>query len=547
MLDAWSLPSSWIVVIATISFVMLRKLLPIFLVFFKPDSLRDLPGPTNSSWFFGNAKEVRASERSAVLSIWAKTYGKTYRYKVLFNSDVLYTLDTRAISHVLNHSNDYLKPQLQHFVFSQAVGEGLLTAEGDQHRRQRRIMNPAFGPAQIRELTEIFVTKAHQLRDIWKEEVSKCEESARINILNGLNKMTLDVIGLAGFNYMFNALNPHGKPNELNEALNTMFRSLTQLDTNVLRFLQFYLPPLQFIPNSVTRSMNKAKGVMRCIGMRLIAEKKAEVLGISNTGEKDKHLQSRDLLTLLIKANMSSEIPESQRLSDEGVLAQVPTFLLAGHETTSNATTWCLFALAHAQKIQQKLREELLSVPTESPSMDELNELPYLDAVIRETLRIHPPLDRTVRRSTKDDVIPLNTPYTDVHGQAQNSVRINKGCAILIPILAINKSKELWGEDADEFYPERWLAGVPEAVRDIPGVWGNMLSFLGGPRSCIGYRFSLVEMKALLFSLIRAFEFHPAVPYEDITRERGVVQRPVVRSEMEKGSQLPLLVRLYQR
>lgn len=98
-------------------------------------------------------------------------------------------------------------------------------------------------------------------------------------------------------------------------------------------------------------------------------------------------------------------------------------FLVAGHETTSTSTTWCLYALAQAPDVQQKLREELQSIPTENPTMDELNELPYLEAVVRETLRVHAPVVSTARIAAKDDVIPLNTPYTDVYGQVHDSIK----------------------------------------------------------------------------------------------------------------------------
>jgi len=146
----------------------------------------------------------------------------------------------------------------------------------------------------------------------------------------------------------------------------------------------------------------------------------------------------------------------------------------------------------------------------------------------------------------KDDAIPLNKPYTDVHGQVHDSIRISKGSPILIPILAINRLKELWGEDAFEFKPERWES-IPDTVEHVPGVWSHMMSFLGGARACIGYRFSLVEMKALIFTLVRAFEFDLAVPAHEITMKQAIVQRPFVRSEMEKGSQLPLLIKPYVR
>lgn len=404
-------------------------------------------------------------------------------------------------------------------------------------------MNPAFGPAQIRELTEIFVEKAQKLCLFWRNEISKSGEPARIDVLNGLSKMTLDVIGLAGFNYEFDSLNIDGKPNELNQAFSVMFRSLEGFAI-VFPLLKALIPPLRLIPDGRSQRIAKARKVMRRMGMELITKKKAEILRAA-AGEKEKdNLQSRDLLTLLIKANLATDLPESHRLSDEDVLAQVPTFLVAGHETTSNATAWCLYALTQAPEVQQKLRDELWSIPTENPSMDELNELPYLEAVVRETMRVHAPVPSTIRVAMTDDVIPLDTPFVDVHGQVQDSIRVKKGDPIFIPILVINRSKALWGEDAFEFKPERWES-VPDAVQHIPGVWANQMSFLGGPRACIGYRFSLIEMKALIFALVRAFEFELAVPPEEIIKKSTAVQRPLVRSEMVKGCQLPLLIKPY--
>lgn len=165
--------------------------------------------------------------------------------------------------------------------------------------------------------------------------------------------------------------------------------------------------------------------------------------------------------------------------------------------------------------------------------MDEIMALPYLDMVVKETLRVHSPVPFTGRIATEDDIIPLNKPFTDRDGNVHDSIayvspsylfsttllltlvhRVAKGDPVMIPILIINRSKALWGEDSFEFRsescctyrlpysrivirPERW-ENLPEAVSGIPGVWGNLLSFLGGPRSCIGYRFSLVEYVPLL-------------------------------------------------
>ncbi|KAG6871193.1 hypothetical protein C0992_011546, partial [Termitomyces sp. T32_za158] len=100
----------------------------------------------------------------------------------------------------------------------------------------------------------------------------------------------------------------------------------------------------------------------------------------------------------------------------------VPTFLVAGHETTSTATTWALFALSQDLRVQIKLREELRTVDTDTPTMDELNALPYLDMVVRETLRVHSPVAATMRMATQDDILPLHKPFTDRKGVVHTGI-----------------------------------------------------------------------------------------------------------------------------
>ncbi|PIL32220.1 cytochrome P450 [Ganoderma sinense ZZ0214-1] len=269
---------------------------------------------------------------------------------------------------------------------------------------------------------------------------------------------------------------------------------------------------------------------MHRIGRQLLQERKAEIMqmyGEEGAGAiEKKDLQGRDLLTLLIKANMATDIPNSQRLTDEEVLAQVPTFLVAGHETTSTVTTWCLYASCKYPEIQQRLREGLLAIQTLTPTMEELNALP--------------------RIAMYDNVLPLSAPLTDVHGNVLSELQILKGQRIFIPILALHTSKRIWGEDAAEFRPERWQ-NPPKSISSIPGVWGNMLTFLGGTHSCIGYRFALVEMKAIIFMLVRTFEFELAVPAEDIVPIGRFLQRPALRHNKGEGTQLPLLIRRHRR
>ena len=84
---------------------------------------------------------------------------------------------------------------------------------------------------------------------------------------------------------------------------------------------------------------------------------------------------------------------------------------------------WALYSLSQRQDIQKRLREECLSVPTDTPSYDELNGLPFLDAVVRETLRLHAAVPSTIRIATKDDLIPVNEPYKDKYGNIHNGIK----------------------------------------------------------------------------------------------------------------------------
>jgi cytochrome P450 len=231
---------------------------------------------------------------------------------------------------------------------------------------------------------------------------------------------------------------------------------------------------------------------------------------------------------------------------------------LAGHETTSTGLAWILFALAQRPDIQERLRAECrysLALPASSTSNDaltaeELNafdKLPLLDAVIRESFRLHPPVLATMRAAIEDDAIPLAHPYTDKEGVLRDTIHVHKGAIIPIPILSVNRSKDIWGPDALEWNPDRWLAyhaeGVPAAAKGIPNVWGPLLTFISGSHACIGWRFSLMETKIILHTLMSEFSFTLAVdPNKVFKKSTGIVYQPHLKGEKGKGAQLPLLV-----
>ncbi|KAI0321606.1 cytochrome P450 [Amylostereum chailletii] len=506
--------------------------------------LRSLPGPKRDSWFRGNFKHSSEPESTRKMEDWARQYGPIFRYHSFLGTQKLMALDAKAVNYVLSQGAFQKSEVLRHTLGS-VLGRGLLFEEGAAHKRQRKVMNPAFGPTQIRKFADIFLEKSIELRDILLAEASSTTRKDgrhRVNIFAWLNKVTLDIIGLTGFNYSFDALHTSDEqPNELYDAVNTTISASAR---TVLFVLQHFFPLARIIPSSRSRKRDASLKTIRRIGSHLIAEKKAAVLAESSDGvsvAKDS-IQGHDLLSLLIRANMASDMAEGMRMSDEEILSQVPTFIMAGHETTSTAVTWTLFALSCNPLVQIKLREELSAYPNDKPSMDELNSLRYLDAVVREALRLYPPVSATQRVAMQDEVIPLSRPIVDKHGVTQHSIRVAAGDVVTVPIRLLNRSTEIWGEDANEFRPERW-EDLPVTTNTMPSVWGNLLTFLAGVHACIGFRFSTVEMKALLFTLIRAFEFELAMSPDDIVRKTMIVGRPSIEGNPEAGPQLPVLIR----
>ncbi|KAJ7055975.1 cytochrome P450 [Mycena amicta] len=514
-----------------------------------------LSGPKIPHFLTGNFKEITDNPR--LPSQWRKEFGPNFLFHGLFSVSELYTADLKALNHIITRSDVYLRAEAHQEVSKRLMGESILFAVSDQHKRQRRVMNPAFGVAQVRDLTEIFVEKAlevsdepfassiastsilTQLRDNWGREIAQqCDTNgaATVEVLSGLRKMTLDVIGRAGFGHEFNALDPHGKPDELSGVFTDLFHSPKSNIHAMLRLSQGMVPLLKLLPLPGGTVLHAARARMFSIGSRIINKSKASLIA------EDKTLGRRDLLSLLLTANLSVGLPESQRLSDAEVIAQIPAFFIAGHETTSSGTAWALHALSRNQSAQTKLRAELLSVATDNPTMDELNALPYLEQVVRETLRVHAPVMMIQRKAMADDVLPLSKPVVDADGREHWSLPIPKGQMIHLPIWAVNTSTEIWGEDAIEFRPERW-DHIPEAASAVPGVWANLFTFFAGPHNCIGFRFSLVELKSLLFTLVRAFEIDPAVPESSIGPVMvGIIQRPAVLGQKENRSGLPLIL-----
>ncbi|KJA14310.1 hypothetical protein HYPSUDRAFT_150573 [Hypholoma sublateritium FD-334 SS-4] len=522
--------------------------------------LRALPGPPAPSWLYGNLAELHEQENTGLVARWTARYGPILVYRGFLSGPRLLTTDPVAIAHVLGNADDYPKPDfVRDSLAAMTAGrDGLLVVEGTVHRRQRKILAPAFSAAHIRTLTPIFYDKATELRDIWLATLDATDpRPKRTDVLAGLGRATLDVIGLAGFGYAFDALTDD--TNELARAFAVVFATARRF--RAMTVLQAWFPVLRRFRWDGA-PMRAAQATMRRVGLALIEEKlraaadelrpqagarKAASTPITPTSAPTP--ASPTSRVRAVRANTAAA--PAQRMSVPEILCQITTLLAAGHETTASALTWALYALARAPGVQARLRAAVRGAADEAEAeayAAAAARCTYLDWVVREALRLHAPVTSTMRVCARaEDAIPL-TPGNGLapangNGGGRTSVAVRRGDIITIPIQAVGRDVGVWGEDAGVFRPERWAA-PPARARAVPGLWGSTLTFLNGNplsgnRACIGYKFALLEIKIFLFVLVKDIEFamDPALVVE---KSVNVVTRPFVKSEPHLGNQMPL-------
>jgi len=359
-----------------------------------------------------------------------------------------------------------------------------------------------------------------------------------LDVCRWVSRATFDVIGLAGFDYHFNAI--QNEDNELFNAYKDMFEVSISQTQHLRKALDYYAPICgRLFPDKATYVVRKGRATINRVATQLIQEKKRRIQESEDSG---KPYEGRDLLSHLLKSNAATDLPPEQRISDDDILHNINTFMFAGSDTTSLAVTWTLLLLAKHPQIQDRLRAELLALARPENLGDEallahyqeLAVSPLLDKVCRESLRIVPPVHSSLRVATQDDVLPVSNGGQDIH--------IRKGTLVHVPIEAMNLDREIWGSDGWAFIPDRW-DNLPESVTSLPGVYSNTLTFSAGPRSCIGQRFSLIEMKTFLYVLVTNFVFAEADV--KVVKANVVLTRPYVAQKFKDGSQCPMMVSPY--
>jgi len=468
---------------------------------------------------------------------WTKKYGPAYEIPGPFGSNQVVICDPKAMAHFYGGDTwNYVQPAMVRIFLENLIGKGLLIAEGESHKRQRKALTPAFSIAQIRELTTIFYDAAYKLKSYWDSKIDNDSSgSIIVDVQAWMNNVSLDSIGIAGFGHDFHALDgQHTVVPDLFNAFSSQERN--GVFSTLVMVLSPFIPWLQHLPTSLNRALKEVRQ-----GMAVIAD---DLMARSRKKDGDNVVEEKSILGLLIRAEGSAD---TFGMTQEEVLAQMNLLLLAGYETTAISLTWSLIELSRHPDKQERLRKELLQVSSSDPTYDTLSSassFPYLDAIVHEVLLLHPTVIDTHRVALEDDVIPFLQPVTTATGAKVDRIAVKKGTFVISPLVWMNTCEEFWGKRAKEFVPERWLDEKEEGLEVANEVQGyrHILTFSDGPRTCLGKNFALAEFKTVLSMLIRHYTFEfPDGPDTVIEKYPSLVPRPRVTGF--EGPKVPLRVR----
>ncbi|KZV72136.1 cytochrome P450 [Peniophora sp. CONT] len=514
--------------------------------------LRKIPGPDNASLLTGNFPQFFNPGAMAYQDQLVDTYGRVFKINGYFGDQMLVTSDLQALYQVIVKHVDIFDTAEYFLELTRlGLGKGLLAAPmaGDVHKRQRRLMNPAFSIAHMKRMIPVFHAVSQQLRDIIASDIKRTGHE-ETDIMDMMGRAALELIAQTGFGYTFGALN--GSDTSYSYAIKRLAPNGARLFKYrpILPFLTRNFPPRllraigKLIPmDALQQAFNLTDTIT--LSAAEIWEEKKRLHALGEKASNSEMGQGHDLLSLLLNEN--SKAAEEDRMPDDELLGQINTFLFTGTDTTSNSVSRILYMLALNQEVQDKLRQEFIAAGApDNLDYELLDRLPYLDAVCRETLRLYAPVRFIQRVARQDHILPLDKPIVDVDGKPVPEIFVPKGTTVYCNVAAVNTDPAIWGADAKKWNPERWLNPLPTSVIDahIPGIYSNMLTFAGGARSCIGFKFSQLEMKVLLSQLLPPFRFQPSEKREIMWRFGGLVTPATKEGFLGSKPELPLRISL---
>ncbi|KAJ8626828.1 hypothetical protein MRB53_020135 [Persea americana] len=356
---------------------------------------------------------------------------------------------------------------------------GLVGYDGEKWVRHRRILNPAFHQEKLKRMVPVMFT-------CWIEVISKWEKligsknSSEIDVWPELQDATADVIARTGFSTNYK------------DGMRIFHLQREQAELVIKATQTIYVPGFSYLPTKDNIRRKEINIEVESMLTEMI-EKRKKAMEMGDAVEDD-------MLTVMVEAylkeSQESGDSKSMGLTFDEVLDECKLFFFAGHETTSVLLTFTMIVLSMHPDWQEKAREEVLQVfGKNKPHLDGLNHLKIVTMIIFEVLRLYPPA-----------VLPIRRTYKEVK---LGEYRLPPGVQLSIPLIFIHHDPELWGEDVDEFKPERFSEGFAKAAN-------HQLAFFPfgwGPQICIGQNFTMLEAKLALAMILQRFSFELSPSY----------------------------------
>ncbi len=432
-------------------------------------------------------------------------------YKIILHNDTHYTVSTQIQSK--NKMYRFLHPWL---------GTGLLTSDGDKWKSRRKLLTKSFHFDILRQYHEIFVQEAKNL--IAKLAMQPTGKS--FHIYPFVTRATLDMIMLCamGTSIAEREGETDVDTDEKHPYIQSVYR---HAEETWKRIVLPFLHPDWIYFNLWPNSARKDCQIMHNHTDAVINERKAQIEKMRLENENRSKSEATELtpehfLDVLL---MATDDKGRAALSPAEVREEVDTFMFEGHDTTAAAISWTIYFLGCYPEVQRRLQEEIDAVlgrdETPSPEKFKPTQMPYLHAVVKESLRILPPVPFFSRHATEE-----------VHVE---NYTIPAGTDITMLPVVFHTLESIWGDDSPNFRPERWLKKSEKGTwkfvpptKDAQGEkWCsfNMMPFSAGSRNCIGQNFALLETKVTLAMLYR--KFSTVTPKEQVVRAQlSLILRP---------------------
>lgn len=403
-------------------------------------------------------------------------FGPTFSYG-LFGVSTISTCDPGVMKCVLSsHFKDFSNGDLRSKSVAPLLGRGIIAADGEEWHRQRALIRPSFVRAQV---TDLSVFERHATRLIDAIEREGCSVDAQ----HLVEQMILD----ANTEYLFgestSLLTGRASPSALvlNDALNYALEGV---------IYRLRLGRLMFLHRD-PKFWNACKTVHGFADHYVKQALKLRETELKHqTGAVDQEARLPGRYVLLHE--MAKETGDPAILRD-----QIVTIVMAARDTTSATVSFALYMLARRPEIWSKLRANVIEHYVSPMTFASLEDMSYVKWVASETLRLFPPIANNGRMAVRDTVLPVGG---GPDGKAP--LLVAKGSTVLFSVFAMQRRTDLWGEDAEEFKPERW---DPQSENKGRHGW-EYLPFLGGPRICPGQKFALTQIIHVLARLAYKFE-----------------------------------------